>query len=256
MPDLLLHSGGREVSERELVAIPTPASTPSWTPIPHLELLGAVQREIRASGLVIARQRLALSRSALGAEGDRFFGLLEISRASQTHEVSESSSAGYALTIGLRNAHDQRYPAGLCVGSRVLVCDNLAFFAEVVLTRKHTRFIRRDLPGLITRAVGRLGSLGEHQARRIEAYQNTPLAEAQLHDLAIRALDAGVLAASKLPRLLAQYREPGHPEFAPRTLWSAFNAFTEVLKAYDLQDLPRRTQALHGLCDLLCHLSS
>jgi len=33
------------------------------------------------------------------------------------------------------------------------------------------------------------------------------------------------------------------------------NAMTEVLKNYDLQDLPRRTQALHGLCDLLCHLS-
>lgn len=245
MGDLLLHRGGREVSEVELAAVPIPPATPTWTPIPHHELLSAVRREINASGLVIARQQLALSHSALGAEGDRFFGLLEIQSPNET----------YATTIGVRNSSDRSFPAGLCVGSRVFVCSNLAFSAEVVISRKHTRFIRRDLPRLITAAVGRLGDLQDHQSRRIEAYQNTALGDPQLNDLAIRSLDAGVLAASKLPRLLAEYREPAHEEFRPRTVWSAFSAFTEVLKSYDLQDLPRRTQTLHGLCDLLCHLS-
>ena len=42
------------------------------------------------------------------------------------------------------------------MGSRVLICSNLAFSAEVVLSRKHTRFIGRDLPRLIGEMLGRL----------------------------------------------------------------------------------------------------
>ena len=46
----------------------------------------------------------------------------------------------------------------LALGSQVLVCDNLSFFGEVVLTRRHTRFIERDLPDFVA-AFGRLQSL-------------------------------------------------------------------------------------------------
>ena len=167
MGDLLLHRGGREVSEVELAAVPIPPATPTWTPIPHHELLSAVRREINASGLVIARQQLALSHSALGAEGDRFFGLLEIQSPNET----------YATTIGVRNSSDRSFPAGLCVGSRVFVCSNLAFSAEVVISRKHTpvhppRPAPADYRG--GRPPGRLAGppepahrgLPEHRARR------------------------------------------------------------------------------------------
>ena len=42
-------------------------------------------------------------------------------------------------------------------------------------------------------------------------------------------------------------------EFKPRNAWSMFNAFTEVLKG-NLNDLPKRTQALHGVMDGHCGL--
>lgn len=245
MNELMLHRGGQILNYEDLKAVPTPPATATWTPIPHCELLDGIKSQLLMDHLVITREVLAISHGALGTPGDRFFGLLEI----------KSQSATYNLTIGLRNAHDRAYTAGLCVGSHVFVCSNLAFSAEVVISRKHTRFIRRDLPRLISNAVGRLGDLRDRQSQRIEAYQNTAIADPQFHDLAVRAIDAGVLAASKVPHLLAEYRQPRHEEFAPRTVWSGFNAFTEVLKSYDLQDLPRRTQALHGLCDMICGLS-
>jgi hypothetical protein len=43
-------------------------------------------------------------------------------------------------------------------------------------------------------------------------------------------------------------RGPRHDEFQARTLWTLFNSFTEVLKG-NLNELPRRTEALHGLLD-------
>jgi hypothetical protein len=50
-----------------------------------------------------------------------------------------------------------------------------------------------------------------------------------------------------------QWHVPNHPEFKPRTAWSMFNAFTEVLKG-NLNELPKRTQALHGVMDGHCGL--
>ena len=112
-----------------------------------------------------------------------------------------------------------------------------------------------DLPRLINDAVGRLGDLRDQQGRRIEAYRNAALTDVQFHDLAIRAIDADVIPVTRLPQVLSEYREPRHEEFRPRTVWSAFNSFTETLKTANLNALPRKTQALHGLCDMMSHLS-
>ena len=242
----LLHGNGDEVSYDELKAVPVPEATKTYTPIPHVELLNAVTREVTSSGLMIAHQTLALSHSRSGNYGDRFFGLLEI---------EGENGQGFRTAVGLRNSADRVFPCGLCVGSRVLICSNLAFSAEIVVARKHTSRIRMDLPRLINEAVGKLGDLREYQGKRIEAYRNTPITDSQFHDLDIRALDAKVLAASKIPFVLRAFREPEHEEFRERTVWSGFNAFTSSLRTYSLQDLPRRTQALHGLCDLLSHVS-
>jgi hypothetical protein len=37
--------------------------------------------------------------------------------------------------------------------------------------------------------------------------------------------------------------------FEQRNVWSLFNAFTEALKEGNLAELPKRTEALHGLLD-------
>jgi hypothetical protein len=59
----------------------------------------------------------------------------------------------------------------------------------------------------------------------------------------------GVCANSYIPDVLREWREPKHKEFEERTVWSLFNSFTEALKQSNLAELPKRTQALHGLLD-------
>jgi hypothetical protein len=66
--------------------------------------------------------------------------------------------------------------------------------------------------------------------------------------LVIRASDVGVCSNRQIPQILREWRKPSHEAFAPRTLWSYFNAYTEVFKG-GLTELPKRTQALHGLLD-------
>jgi hypothetical protein len=90
---------------------------------------------------------------------------------------------------------------------------------------------------------------------RFAAYKGKELADSAAHDLLVQALDARVLPVTHLPNVLREWREPRHSEFrAGKTAWRLFNAFTEALKG-NLDALPRRTQALHGLLDGACGLA-
>jgi hypothetical protein len=127
----------------------------------------------------------------------------------------------------------------------------------VKLARKHTAHINRDLPQLISRAMGALQDHRGKQDERFLTYKRTEFTDAQAHDLIVRAVDAQVCPVTQLPHVLSEWREPRHAEFRGdgKTAWRLFNAFSECLKG-NLDYLPRRTQALHGLMDVACQLDA
>lgn len=237
-PNLILHCGAEHVSMKEVESVKTPTSTETWHPIPHGQLINQVTQTLKANRLKIG----AVSHS-LSHEGQRYFGLMEIQSRDQHPD-------DYAWVLGLRNSHDKTFPAGLCAGSQVLVCDNLAFYGDVSLARKHTRFITRDLPLLVERGIGQLLEQWHHQDKRIDAYKSFMIEDSEAHDLVIRSVDVGVCSNRLIPSVLHEWREPKHDVFAERNVWSLFNAFTESLKDGNLQELPKKTVALHGLLDL------
>lgn len=87
------------------------------------------------------------------------------------------------------------------------------------------------------------------QDKRISAYKEADIGEVDAHDLIIRATDVGVCSNRLIPSVLNEWREPRYDAFVGRTVWSLFNAFTESLKIGNLTELPKRTEALHGLLD-------
>jgi hypothetical protein len=65
---------------------------------------------------------------AITPDGARYFGMLTL----------RSNYGDYGDLVGLRNSHDKTFPIGIAFGSRVFVCDNLAFIGDHVIRRKHT----------------------------------------------------------------------------------------------------------------------
>ncbi len=244
MPNLLLHCGANHVERDQLADTTTPEPTKTWQPIPHHRLLDQVESSLGGHGLRVVNEA-----HALWGGGQRYFGLLELANG--------HSKTDYSLVLGLRNSHDRAFAASICVGSAVCVCDNLSFSSEVVIARRHTRFIHRDLPGVVSRAIGQLGELRVHQDTRIDTYKETEFTDERVHDLVIRAIDARIVPPSQVPNVLREWREPRHGEFerAGKTAWRFFNAVTEVVKGRNLAALPRRTQSLHGLVDTACGLA-
>lgn len=225
-PNLILHCGANLVHRRDVESVPIPHSTATWTPIPHLKLIHCVEQTLVASNLTIASYAHSLTH-----DGSRYFGLMEI----QSHQ---SNSDDYCWVLGLRNSHDKTFPAGITAGASVFVCDNLSFSGEVKLARKHTRFILRDLPQLVGRAIGKLLEKWHDQDTRIATYKEKRLTNIAAHDLIIRATDVGVCSNRLIPTVLQEWREPRHEEFRPRNIWSFFNAVTESLKRETSPNFP------------------
>ena len=179
---------------------------------------------------------------ALTKDGARYFGLLQV-------EMPTQRGSDYSYVLGMRNAHDQSFSASISAGSRVFVCDNLAFTGEITIARKHTRFMERDLPILTARAVGLLAQKYTSMDERIALYKSSQMNDSTAHDLIIRALDCGAITNNQIPKIVAEWRKPRHQEFSERTVWSLMNSFTEIAKANPTQELAPRTIRLQGLLD-------
>lgn len=221
---LVNHCGARQVNAAELESIQPPAPTKTWYPLSHRAVLDSVCSTLDGAGFAIVRSRLSVSHG-----GARFFGTLDL---------ATSISDGVSLAVGIRNSNDQSFPIGFCCGQRVFVCDNLAFTSEIIVSKKHTRFGQeRYLEGL-ARAVASLGEYKRSAADWIARMQQHALTEEAANSLLLQAYERHIVGLRLLPRVINEWRQPSREEYRPRTAYSLFNCFTDVLGRERLSRFP------------------
>ena len=251
---LLLHCGAEEISEADLRKLRVPEATRSHVPIAHHTLVEQLEQQLADSPVEIIEKKHSVT-----SDASRYFGMFKLNTRQQAGGLS------YNMLVGMRNAHDKAFTASLAMGAYVMVCDNLSFSGEVVVARKHTRYILRDLPALFSKAFGKILESEQHQQKRFNAYVDQSMEDiSRVHDFVVRSVDNKVIPNAKIPHVLKQWRndtlaerQRTEEEGVDPTLWNLFNVYTDVLKSVgNLQDLPRRTQALHGMCDTLCGVLS
>lgn len=233
---MTLHKGARHVSLDDVAAVACPSPTRSWFPIAHVAVLEAVQETLAGTGFAIQKTHLALSSNEM-----QFFATLDL-----YSDVGE----GVNLAVGIRNSIDRTLPLGFAAGHRVFVCDNLSFSAEMMVNRKHTSNGAARFKEAIAHATSKLENFRKAEAGRIALMHTLLLDDAQAESVILRAWEAKVISHLQVPGVVKEWREPSHAEFEPRTRWSLFNAFTEVLKPFsesNPQAFAGRTYRLNSL---------
>lgn len=213
---MVTHCGARDVSRNELICMDAPPGTDTWHPIEHHDVLRTVETTLERAGFGYKTTSLAVSH-----DDKRFFGILDL------HSPVVD---GVSLSVGIRNSNDKTFPIGFCVGNRTFVCDNLAFSSEIVICKRHTRFGRDRFIEGIAGAVGRLTDYQSVERHRIETLQQRELRDENAESLILRSAERGIIGWRLIPKVLAEWCEPSHDEFKPRTAYSLLNAYTEVLK--------------------------
>jgi hypothetical protein len=227
---MLIMEEGKYVSREEVARIDTPSSTDTWRPVSHIDVIEAVTEVVKAHRWDIADERFGLA-----SEGQKMFGVMEISR---------SSSPQWHRCIGIRNSHDKTLAVGLSAGIVVLVCSNLAFGGTRLINRKHTS--RIDLNELIDRAVASLEDDFLTTETRCEDLKDAYMKDDdEARSCIVRAAELGVINSSDILPVYREYKQPSHEEFREPTRWSLLNAFTETVKKYTPQRVDHSYLALN-----------
>ena len=239
--NLVLHKGAVRVTDAELLAAPTPEPTRSHVPIAHAVFVDNVLDALKSYEYGVKSVE-----HGIGHQGARYFGVIEL----------ESDRNDGGLVVGLRNSHDKTFPASMVAGSKVFVCDNLAFSGEVSMKRKHTTNILRDLPYVMGRMMGDMADMFRRQEQRYDAYRTSALSHDRARALLVEMVKRGAIGATHLPAVLGHWEKPPHAEFEEQNLWRLFNAVTEVAKGWSGIQTMKRTQVLHGICDCEADLAT
>lgn len=216
---LVAHKGARIVDASELDQFPVPPATSTWYPVGHHQVVQEVTGRLGDAGFMVRRAQHAVMRGECG--NARYFGTLDL---------ESTLVQGVTLAVGIRNSMDKSLPLGFCAGSRVFVCDNLAFRSELLVNRKHTRNGQLRFAEAICQAVQQLSLFKEQESERIRCLQHAELKDDQADALLLRAFEQELVSHRLLPRIIQEWRSPSFPEFDERTRWSLLNAFTTVLR--------------------------
>ena len=236
MSQVISHTPGDKVLTRgELALIPTPMGTATHRPIPHVEIIQAIEESLDYRQIGIVSESFAVDKT-----GNKLFGVLNLTV--QNDDVR--------FSLGLRNSHDKSMRLGMTAGANVFVCSNMAFAGEFEpLLYKHTKnFVLRDAIAMGVDAVQRNFA---PLTKQIDAWKAEKLADSDAKLIIYRAF---VESAVELPHHLDRevhklYFEPQYKEFEARTLWSLSNAFTSAFKTLDPIPQMKATAALAGFLD-------
>lgn len=224
---LMLHAGSQIVTRDELAALRVPAPLgPRHKTRPFIDDVEVITDQLSSIGATLKNEAYGVLYDAETNDPRRYFGVLEIALP----QVLDSGD--YALQIGLRGSYDQSMTRGLAVGSRVFVCDNLAFSSEVTMKTKQTTYVDKRIGSMFIDAVQQIPKFAEHQDQQFDRYRNTTITRQEGDAMLIEMVRRNVLAPTQLKRAIEQWDSPDHPEHEEQGLsvWRLHNAVTEALK--------------------------
>jgi hypothetical protein len=188
----------------------------------HKEVIDAIKNGIDLFGLDIVRSEYTLAR-----EGMQMFAVWDLN----------TGNDDLCWSIGIRNSMNKSLALGITAGTRVFICENLAFDGEFVEFRRHTKGLDQDeLEFLAYRSVKKMiGRLTEFQAWH-ESLKRYDLSET----------DAKILLVEIMTKF-SRFNELYFGGVYDPTLWGFHEAVTDTLKGSNLLSLPKKNKALNSI---------
>lgn len=235
--------GNNRVTEAEIMQVPEVQFTKTFRPVHHKQVIDAIRTGINAVGLEIVDTEYVLAR-----EGMQMFGVWNL--ATGNDELCWS--------VGIRNSMDKSMALGITAGTRVFVCENLAFDGEFVALRKHTKGLTlEELEFMAYKAIRCLvARLTKFQAWH-EGLKTYELRNADAKILLVELIRQNVIPASWFSRFYGLFFRGAYEH----TLWGFHETTTNVLKDANLLTLPKKNRLLNAILnqhieDMQAELSS
>jgi hypothetical protein len=216
---LYAHTDTFPATWEDLFALPQPRSMgPDHHPMRHIELIDTVINHMADIGIQTKHEDAKFS---LSTDGHKMFGVIPV------HAMDRPDWGPF---LGIRGSTNQAYAQSGVLGNSVFVCDNMVMHGQIRFNRKNTRFIERDLPGIIDNFLKIFCDSVTKEEDRIKWMQNKELTNAQIDHLFRESIDKDIIPARKIRQFNDELASPAHAEFDPHTVWGFQNCLTEVMK--------------------------
>jgi hypothetical protein len=227
-------SKSREISRASLNSIPVPVrpETKYWKGINHGVLANAIIDEIQNRSLTILSEQWSVS----SKNQTILWGSIDLAI---DFDIGQSAT----FSIGVRHGNLSQYALSFAVGARVCVCDNGMFYGDYVMKRRHT--INTDMHKHIGLAIDQCVQQCDNIEHLINRWRSIEIDDRDAAYLMMKAHSEGCVCFTKLEDVKTYWTSPVHEEFEPRTVWSLYNAFTEM--ARDHLSPPNQYRLMNGL---------
>lgn len=217
------HVGAQYIDREGLKTLETPQPTDSWTPIPHYDLVVALEGQLRARGISIVKEQFAVQHAKL-------FGVVDTD-----YQVTEEGGAA----IGIRTSNDKSLALQLAIGYRVFVCDNMSFLGDMIaLRRKHTGNL--DLHKEFAEGIGRYVRDYRRLQDDIQVWKETPVTPERAKTLIYDIFCKKIVPVRLFHPVVSSYDATLHQG---ENLWTLHNAFTRHVQ--HLKPAPRFTATVN-----------
>ncbi|WP_375418126.1 DUF932 domain-containing protein [uncultured Hymenobacter sp.] len=197
-----------------ILSAQVPASTKTYSPLSHLDLINSVKEQLDKRGLVVKDERYSENR-----KGQQMFG----------HVTVQGLNGEQDMCLGFRNSYDKSMQVGVVGGSRVIVCSNMMFAGDFKALQMHQGNVVQELNTMLGKAADRL----EDHYRKLQA-DSDRLKQVEVNPRLIHEIlgelfySESVVSEAQLRIIRGELRE--QTNFGNGTLWDIYNHTTEALK--------------------------
>lgn len=231
----LAASQTRRVSENEVMAVPEPMFTKTWRPVAHRRVIEALDAACGNMELVVQSKEYSVNQN-----GSRMFGVWHL-------DYGRSAERG--LSLGFRNSIDKSMVVGIVSGTKVFVCDNLAFSGDYLTFHKHTSGLTdKRLYDMAQGAVrGAIPKMLEFDGWQ-KALKEVAVSRQDRKLLTYDAMTEKVFA----PGQFFNFEDALHEElrliqYAQMSLWAFYGGVTRLMRNASLFQVADRSKKLNQL---------
>jgi len=234
------HCNANRVSESHVAAVPAPDFTPTWHPFSHGEVVRAMDAAVDNIGVGVREREYSMNK-----KGTRVFSVWKL----------DVNGGGTGLTVGMRNSIDKSFGLGLCGGTDVFVCDNLAFSASYVAFKMHTAGLTIEtLETFVQEAFATVIGSGRDMIAWQESLQDVWVPKQDYKALVFDMVDNGVFAGGQIQNYLTCLDEEkalrrGHVLDGTTSLYNMHGAATRLMRNWSLLRTSEATPKLAEVCD-------
>lgn len=208
----------KQISRSEVISIPVPGKTDSYSPIENDFLISSVIEECKNRNCEIIKEEYEAASSGMQVKMKFFI-------------QPETSNNGFQISV--LNSYNKTIAARMCGGIFAYICWNLNYVGEITDYRKHTGDAKEDVQDFIVKVFDNQRNKFINAQTLENAMRMVHLSKREQSELAGRLLiEEELIAINQLSMIHKQIKVPEFKyDFDVDTLWGMYNHTTHAIKS-------------------------